>query len=190
MRTGQICEKKILMKKDNDHMTRGTTAKRFDAGAPGGAGALPETVVSALIGASDEIAASETWVAPRRGGVSGAVPRIMSVIMASNAMLRRDTAARSFVRSSCLRVLAYLPADLRLSALIDLANRNPEALDDIFSGSIPEEYEIFRFNILASLGVFARHGLIEEVFTRDRIEAVGKAVGDVKKKRTSGAGDK
>lgn len=147
-------------------------------------GALPETVVTALISASDELTQRETWAAPRRGGAAAAVPRMISVIMSAQRMIRRGSSARTFVRQHSLRVMAYLPADMRLSALIEMASRNPEALDDIFSGQISPEFEVYRYNVISSLGVFARHGLVEEVFTRDRIEAVGASVRNVRR-RTS-----
>ncbi len=139
-------------------------------------GALSETVVSALISASDEISAKETWAASRLSGASALVPRIIGLIVTAPKMLRRDHSARIYIRQNILKVLAYLPADLRLGCLIDMAGRNPEALDDIFSGHIAEDYEIYRYNVISSLGIFARHGLVEEVFTAERIRAVGQSV--------------
>lgn len=149
---------------------------------PGAEDALPETVVTALISASEEISERETWVAPRRGGAAAIVPRLISIVMAAQGMIRPTSSLRSYVRQHSLRVLAYLPADMRLGALIDMASRNPEALDDIFAGQISEEFEVYRFNVISTLGVFARHGLIEEVFTRENIEAVGRSVQDVRRK--------
>lgn len=150
-------------------------------------GALPETVVTALISASDEISQRETWAAPRRGGAAAAVPRIISIVMAAQGMIRPGSSVRTYVRQNSLRVLAYLPADLRLGALIDMASRNPEALDDIFSGKISQEFEVYRYNVISTLGVFARHGLVEEVFTRENIEAVGQSVQDVRRKAAADA---
>ncbi|MBW3243609.1 hypothetical protein KUV57_13125 [Epibacterium sp. DP7N7-1] len=150
-------------------------------------GALPETVVTALISASDEIAQRETWAAPRRGGAAAAVPRIISIIMAAQGMLRPSSSVRAYVRQNSLRVLAYLPADLRLGALIDMASRNPEALDDLFSGKISKEFDVYRYNVISTLSVFARHGLIEEVFTRENIEAVGQSVQSVRRRAVTDA---
>ncbi len=145
-------------------------------------GALSETVVSALISASDEISAKETWAASRRSGASALVPRIMGLIIIAPRMLRRDHSVRIYIRQNVLKVLAYLPADLRLGSLIDMAGRNPEALDDIFSGHIAEDYEIYRYNVISSLGIFARHGLVEEVFTAERIKTVGDSVRETHRK--------
>lgn len=145
-------------------------------------GALPETVVTALISASDEISERETWVASRRSGAAAAVPRIISIVMAAQGMLRRDSSVRGYVRQNTLRVMAYLPADLRLGALVHLASSNPEALDDIFSGPISKDFEIYRFNVISTLGCFARHGLVEEVFSRENIEEVGRAVQTVRRR--------
>lgn len=144
-------------------------------------GALPETVVTALISASDEVSRNESWTAPRRGGASAVVPRVMTVIAAAQVGLR-DGATRNFVRQNALRILAYLPADLRLSALIEMATKHPEAIDDLFTGNISKPFEVYRFNIITSLGVFARHGLVEEVFTRDRIERVTGTIKSVQKR--------
>jgi hypothetical protein len=145
-------------------------------------GALSETVVAALISASEELSTRETWVASRRSGASAMVPRVMSVIMSSQKMLRRNNPVRIYVRQNVLKILAYLPSDLRLGALIDMAGRNPDALDDIFTGEVSEDYEIYKFNVISSLGVFARHGLVEEVFTQSRINEVGQSVRDSHRK--------
>lgn len=139
--------------------------------------ALPETVVSALISASDEIAQRETWAVPRQGGTAAIVPRIISVLCAAQARMRPEASARRFVRQSALRVLAYLPVDLRLGALIEMSAKAPEALDDLFYGDISPDYEIYRYNTLTALGTFARHGLVEEVFSEENIIAVGQAIG-------------
>lgn len=144
-------------------------------------GALPETVVTALISASDEVGQHETWTAPRRGGATAVVPRIISIISASRNTIGSDSKMGLFVRQNTLRILAYLPADLRLSALIDLASRNPEALDDIICGKINPSFESYRYNIISSLGVFARHGLVEEVFTQERVERVSGIMGDLRR---------
>lgn len=148
-----------------------TTPNREQGGAPR---PLPETVIAALIGASDELSEVESWAASRRTGANGAVQRVMSVIVSSQHLIPSHTRVRAGVRQQVLRLLAYLPADMRLSCLIDLSTRDPDALDDLFAGRIAPEYERFRFNIICSLGAFARHGLIEEVFTDERIRAVGE----------------
>ena len=148
-----------------------TTKTHLQGSAPP---ALPETVIAALIGASDELSEVESWTASRRSGANGAMRRIMSVIVSSQNMIPAHTRVRGGIRQQVLRILAYLPADLRLSCLIDLATRDPDALDDLFAGRIAPEYERFRFNIICSLGAFARHGLVEEVFTNERIQAVGE----------------
>ena len=145
-------------------------------------GALSETVVSALISASEELSTRETWATTRRSGASAMVPRVMSIIMSAQHMLRRDNPVRIYVRQNVLKILAYLPADLRLGALIDMAGRNPDALDDIFTGKVSEEFEIYKYNVISSLGVFARHGLVEEVFTQSRIKDVSNSVRDSHRK--------
>lgn len=139
-------------------------------------GVLPETIAKALISASEEISGSEKWVPRRRSEVILAIPRLMSIIVGARRSF--DPASRSgrIIRESSLRVMAYFPADLRLTCLLDLAVRNPLALDDLMVGEVGPNYQVYRYNILSSLGVFARHGLIEEVFTKDRVAAVGAII--------------
>lgn len=146
-------------------------------------GVLPETIANALVTASDEVSGRERWVPRRRSEVIGTIPRLMAVVMAARRRFDPDSRSGRLIRQSSLRVLAYVPADLRLTCLLDLSLRNPLALDDLMSGEVSREYEIYRYNILSTLGVFARHGLIEEVFTRERVDTVGKAVDRVRRAR-------
>ncbi|MFG6083437.1 hypothetical protein ACEUZ9_004697 [Paracoccus litorisediminis] len=146
-------------------------------------GVLPETIAKALISASEEISGTEVWVPRRRSEVMSAIPRLMAIVMASRKRFDPTSRSGRIIRESSLRVMAYFPADLRLTCLLDLAVRNPLALDDLMSGEIGPTYQVYRYNILSSLGVFARHGLVEEVFTRERVTDVGRIVDRARRAR-------
>lgn len=142
---------------------------------------LAPTLRTALVTASEEISEAEAWVPPFTEKSVSTIPRLMAVIFAASQILKPSGKARRLLRAKSVMILAYLPADLRLSAIISIARRDSDALDDLFTGPIPSSHEIYRYNLLSSLGVFARHGLVEEVFTQDRIREVGGVVDGVRK---------
>lgn len=142
---------------------------------------LAPTLRTALVTASEEISEAETWVPPFTDRSMSTIPRLMAVIFAASRLLSPAGRPRHMLRAKSVRILAYLPADLRLSAVISIARRDPDALDDLFTGPVPDSHEIYRYNLLSSLGIFARHGLVEEVFTQERVRDVGKVVDDVRK---------
>ena len=137
--------------------------------------AMPDTIVRALTSASREVATTETWVPRRSGAMSGIVSRLVAVL--HGGLLGRTGPRTQPIREQSLRLLAYMPAELRLAAIMNVVRTRPESIDDMLCGKIRPEYMIYRYNILSSLGVFARHGLVEEVFTRDRMQAVGSIIG-------------
>ncbi len=144
---------------------------------------LPETIESAVVNASREIAASEPWAQVRRRAAGAALPALLSTVSAAGALLPRESVHRKILRQTALKIFAYLPADLRLMSFIDLAARDPAALDDLFTGDVADKYMPYRYNLLSTLGVFARHGLVEEVFTADRVRHVGRVMGSLQTSR-------
>ncbi|MCE6959693.1 hypothetical protein LAZ40_11750 [Cereibacter sphaeroides] len=145
------------------------------AGTPA-AGQLPETVIDSIMTASSELSARETWVPRNHGFIPVLVPRLIALMVGASRRLDPDGLAARMVRQNALRVLAYLEADVRLTLLLDLARRAPAVIDDLFAGPIDDPYEPYRYNIFASLGIFARHGLIREIFTPERIASVRQAM--------------
>lgn len=139
-------------------------------------GQLPETVVDSILTASQEIAERETWVPRNHGLIPALVPRLVSLMISSSRRLDPEGRSARLVRQNILRVLAYLEADIRITLLLDLARRAPGVIDDLFAGDIEEAYEPYRYNLFTTLGVFARHGLIREVFTPSRIATVRDAM--------------
>lgn len=144
---------------------------------------LPTSVLDALYETGSELSEREPWVASRRSGAISIVPRVATLMAGVGGKTNPDSIMGSAIRSSALNILAYLPADLRLAALIDLAARNPASVDLLFSGHVSRATAVQRFNVLSSLGVFARHGLVEEVFTSERVDRAVRAVSKVNGKR-------
>lgn len=139
-------------------------------------GQLPETVVDSILTASQEISENETWVPRNHGLIPTLVPRLISLMVSSSRRLNPQGNPARLVRQNTLRVLAYLEADIRITLLLDLARRAPAVVDDLFAGDIDAAYEPYRYNLFTTLGVFARHGLIREVFTPVRIATVQDAM--------------
>ena len=148
----------------------------MDAGPPGIDGTLPATIANALATASEEISEGERWVPRRRSDMIVSIPRLMAIIMASRTRIEPGSTSSKIIRQTCLKLIAYLPADLRLVSMMELSLRNPMALDDLMTGTVGPQYEVYRYNLLTSLGIFARHGLVEEVFTKDRVARVSRVV--------------
>lgn len=140
---------------------------------------LPRPIMRALSSAAREVSASEVWVSGQQSAMAGILARLVAM-MHGGAIGRAGPLAQP-IREQSLRLLAYLPAELRFAALLNVVRTRPDAIDDMLSGHVRQEYVVYRYNILSSLGVFARHGLVEEVFTRERMQAVGPIIGRVRK---------
>lgn len=145
----------------------------LETGEPNGV--MPDTILRALTSASREVSGRETWVPQRNGAMSEIVSRMVAAM--HGGLLSRNGPLTQPIREQSIRLFAYLPVELRLAAIMNVVRSNPQAIDDMLGGRVRPEFEIYRYNILASLGVFARHGLVEEVFTRDRIRSVGNVLG-------------
>lgn len=137
---------------------------------------LSDDVIDALTSAAQEVGASETWLPARQGILVLLVPRVLRIVHAAVLTLPPAVLSRRTIRQNALRVLAYTRADVRLGALFEMADRSPDALRDILSGDVDQEYEPYRYNLIVLLGVFARHGLINGVTRADRLERVDKAM--------------
>ena len=144
--------------------------------------ALPGSVLEAVQSTRNELRRKEGWVPILRGpGVRG-ISSLITIALAAHEKLSDSSKSRKVIRQGILKILAYLPADSRIVALIDLAALNPHALDDILIGRIDERHEAYRYNVMTSLGIFARHGLINEVLTNERLDLVSSSLGDVRKR--------
>lgn len=146
---------------------------------------LPDEIVDAILSAARETETRETWLPENRGVFLRVMPRLVGVAHRATRTLPEDAAARKMIRQNTLRILAYTRPDLRLATLMDLALRDPETLRDLMCFRIDGEYEPYRYNIITSLGIFSRHGLLKAVTTPDRIERVSGAFMRARSMRSS-----
>jgi hypothetical protein len=143
---------------------------------------LPEPVANAIMTTAGYLRRKEAWVPPVRGAVMLGMPRLIGIAVASVSDLDPESASAQAVRQGILRILAYLSADIRVMVLIRIASQDPKALDDVLTGKIDQDHRAYRYNVMTSLGVFARHGLINEVMTSDRVERVTNSLERVRAK--------
>jgi hypothetical protein len=146
------------------------------------------SVVASIVSASEEIAARETWSPRGRGVFPVLAPRLVALVTHASRSLDPDGLAARTVRQNALRLMAYMDADLRIAMLLDLAARRQAVIDDLFCGPVDEAFEIYRYNLFSSLGIFARHGLVREVFTEDRLGQVRGAMTRMAARRREGGG--
>lgn len=135
---------------------------------------MPASLRDGLRTASRDLGQIERWIPRLRGPALVALPRLVALSVAA-ARRQGDDGVRRMVRGGIVRILSYLRADIRLSIMMDLARHAPDALDDLLLGAIEPSLGAHRYNLLASLGVFVRHSLIEEVITTERLRAVSRA---------------
>jgi hypothetical protein len=145
--------------------------------------ALPKTIIDALHTSAEEMAEVETWIPPSRG-ITLHIARLASILYRANHG-RAAVSQRRLVREQTLRMLAYAHPDLRLNFLIDLSDRDPRALNDLMLGDVDPSFSAYRFNIFASLGIFARHSLFNEVMSERRLRKVRSAMSRVAAQRAT-----
>ncbi len=153
---------------------------------------LPDDVIDALISAAREVGARETWLPASQGILVRIVPRAIRILHAAALTLPEKKFERRTIRQNTLRVLAYARADIRLGALFELAVEAPEALRDLLGGDVDQEYEPYRYNMIVTLGIFARHGLVHGVTRPDRMKRVSHAMNrarDMRKNRLDGVSE-
>lgn len=132
-------------------------------------------VLDSLQSAADEVKRRETWLPPGRGVLMHVIPRLIRLAHATAANLPEKTFVRKTIRQNTLRALAYASPDTRLATLFDLALTAKDTLSDLLIGPIDPEYEPYRYNIITTIGIFARHGLIRTVSDPARVRRVEAA---------------
>lgn len=137
---------------------------------------LPEDIIDALVSAAQEVNAIETWLPPRQGVIARVVPRAIRLLNAALIYLPEKLIERRTIRQNVLHMLAYTRADIRLMTIFDIALNSPEALHDLISGPIDPEYAPHRYNLVTTLGIFARHGLISGIANPKRIDRAERAI--------------
>lgn len=138
-------------------------------------------VLDSLQSAADEVQRRETWLPPGRGVLMHVIPRLIRLAHAAGANLPEKVFVRRTIRQNTLRALAYAPPDTRLATLFDLALTAKPTLSDLLIGPIDPEYEPYRYNIVTTIGIFARHGLIRAISDPVRVRKVEAAFVEARK---------
>lgn len=142
---------------------------------------LPESLLRALADASYDIGDRENWVSQSSPHRMSTKSYLMGFLLSYVNPQIYSRPIRNRVRALGLRILAFMPAEDRLGTLIILSQKDERVIQDLFSGEIPEHYEPYRHNIITSIAIFARYGLMREVFTHARIHDVETAIRRVQK---------
>jgi hypothetical protein len=75
-------------------------------------------------------------------------------------------------------ILAYLPADIRIGFLISMSDRDPDALEALLAAPYDPKAEPALHNIVSTIGGLARHGILSDIFTQERMDRVERVVLD------------
>lgn len=151
---------------------------------------FPLTVTRAIIQASEWLKSQEHWVV--RGQVADLGDRLQS---ATSLAYQIGVGTRvgkmpPKMRRDLLFILAYLPADIRIGFLISMSERDPEALEALLRAPYDPKAEPALHNIVSTIGGLARHGILSDIFTQermDRVERIVRDAGNVRNKITKGA---
>lgn len=133
---------------------------------------FPPTVTQAIIQTSEWLRTQEDWVL--RGQVADIGDRLQSATSVAHEMglgTRRGGMDRK-TRREILYILSYLPADIRIGYLISMSDRNPAALEDLLGSEHDARFEPALYNVVQTIGALARHGLLSDIFTRERMDRV------------------
>lgn len=126
----------------------------------------------ALLITMQELEDHEVWAISNSRLLSGFADHAIRIFSAAVKGLPPTSRARKIVRQNTVRVIAYLPAGLRISMLFSMARLSPAIIQDMMKGEIDSEFEPHRYNIIVTLGIFARNGLFLGVTEPGRIGRV------------------
>ena len=135
---------------------------------------LPHVTVKTIMTASEERGRQEVWALPLAALGNHFPSRLARLIDAADRKIPETSLTSRRIRQLALKTLAYMQMETRTRLLIDLSIHNPDALNRILMEPVDSVHEVFRVNILTSLGVLSRHGLVNEVLTRERIALVNQ----------------
>lgn len=140
---------------------------------------FPTTVTRAIIQASEWLKSQEYWVV--RGQVADLGDRLQSATSLAHQIGSgtRTGQIPPGMRRDLLFILAYLPADIRIGFLISMSERDPDALEALLKAPYDAKAEPALHNIVSTIGGLARHGLLSDIFTRERMDLVERIVRDV-----------
>jgi hypothetical protein len=137
---------------------------------------MPEPIARGLAAAGSILSRRERWVPRPKGMFLISLPRIITAAQALAQASGASPALRLYARDGITRILAYTRADHRLQIMLNIAARNPRALDDILLGKISPNVAPHRYNLMATLGVFSRNSLLNEVMAPERVHKVQNAL--------------
>ncbi len=139
---------------------------------------FPMTVTRAIIQASEWLKSQEHWVV--RGQVADLGDRLQSATSLAY-QIGVGTRVRQMppkMRRDLLFILAYLPADIRIGFLISMSDRDPDALEALLAAPYDPKAEPALHNIVSTIGGLARHGILSDIFTQERMDRVERVVRD------------
>lgn len=133
-------------------------------------------VTRAIIQTSEWLRVQEHWVV--RGQVADLGDRLQSATSLAHQLgsASRTGQMPPKLRRDLLLILAYLPADIRIGFLISMSERDPEALEGLLSSTYDPKTEPALHNIISTIGGLARHGLLSDIFTQERMDRVERVV--------------
>lgn len=137
---------------------------------------FPMNVTRAIIQASEWLKTQEHWVV--RGQVADLGDRLQSATSLAFQISAGTRIGQMPVkmRRDLLFILAYLPADIRIGFLISMSEREPDALEALLNSPYDPKAEPALHNIVSTIGGLARHGLLADIFTQERMERVERIV--------------
>lgn len=136
---------------------------------------FPTPVTRAIIQASEWLKSQEYWVV--RGQVAELGDRLQGATSLAY-QINVGTKVRQMpprMRRDLLFILAYLPADIRIGFLISMSERDPDALEALLKAPYDPKAEPALHNIVSTIGGLARHGILSDIFTRERMERAKQA---------------
>lgn len=126
----------------------------------------PENVSTAIVNTAEWLGAQEDWVV--RGQTQPLGDRLQAVL--ERAFVDGGGKLGATTRRDILLVLSYLPAKTRLGFLFAMAERQPDALEALLADAYDRRLEPVYYNILATIGSFARHALLADIFSSERLK--------------------
>lgn len=140
---------------------------------------LPGTVIGGIKSTVRILHPRENWIPNAHSIAMMSAPRLVNIAVAFSQWDIHEQDIRTLIRGGIIRALAYLKAESRISVVMEIARKYPEALDDILLGEIPDSAIPQRYNVFAALGLMARHSLINEVMDPAAIKTVRGALAKI-----------
>lgn len=128
----------------------------------------PPSVTRALASTSEWLKSREPWVVG--GAVQPLSTRLQQIAIRAHEANSDGITKRA--RRDIIQIIAYLPPDVRMGFLLNMARENGAALDDVLGGRYDSRSEPSRYNLYTTIGSFARRTLLADVFSEDRLDRV------------------